>query len=556
MPPAHPSSCPYGRNPRRRRARLAASDRHQWTDAEPLSCVAQPGKRIIAVEPPGARRARVVRCIRPIARAASTASGRSQWTDAKPFREPRSRKSEGYARWCFASPAHPSSCPCGRNPRRGARLAASGRHQWTDAEPYRASRSRGRGSSQWNSPERAGRGWYVRWYAASVQLPGRRVRFALQAVIGGRTRSLIVRRAAGKENRRSGTARSAPGASGTLHPSNCPGGEHGLRFRPSLVDGRGALSCVAQSGKRIAAVESPGARRARVVREVVRCIRPIARAASTASGRSQWTDAKPFREPRSRKSEGYARWCFTSPAHPSSRPCGRNPRRRRARPAASGRLRWTDAEPLSCVARPGKRIVAVEPPGTRRARVVRCIRPIAWAASTVCASGRHWWTDAEPYRASRSRERESSQWNRPERAGREWYAASVQLPGRRARFALQAVLNGRTRRLSVSRAAGKVRDTRDGVLRLRHIRPVARTGGIRGGEHGLRLQAVIDGRTRSLYRASRGRESGTAFYTSGTSVQSPVRAESAAAASTACSFRPSSMDGRGAFPCATQSRKE
>ncbi len=157
-------------------------------------------------------------------------------------------------------------------------------------------------------------------------------------------------------------------------------------------------------------------------------------------------------------------------------------------------------------------------------------------------------------RASRSRGRESSQWNRPERAGREWYAASVQLPGRRVR--LQAVLNGRTRSLSVSRAAGKVRDTRDGVLRLRHIRPVARTGGIRGGEHGLRLQAVFDGRTRSLCRASRSRESGTAFYTSGTSVQSPVRAESAAAASTACSFRPSSMDGRGAFPCATQSRKE
>ena len=106
--------------------------------------------------------------------------------------------------------------------------------------------------------------------------------------------------------------------------------------------------------------------------------------------------------------------------------------------------------------------------------------------------------------ASRSRGKESSQWNCPERAGREWYAASVQLPGRRV--GLQAVLNGRTRRLSVSRAAGKVRDTRDGVLRLRHIRPVARTGGIRGGEHGLRLQAVFDGRTRSFFRASRSRE--------------------------------------------------
>ena len=129
-------------------------------------------------------------------------------------------------------------------------------------------------------------------------------------------------------------------------------------------------------------------------------------------------------------------------------------------------------------------------------------------------------------------------------------------PGGEHGLRLQAVLNGRTQRLSVSRAAGKVRDTRDGVLRLRHIRPVARAGGIHGGERGLRLQTVIGGRTRSLCRASRGRESGTAFYTSGTSVQLPVRAESAAAASTACSFRPSSMDGRGAFPCATQSRKE
>ena len=192
-----------------------------------------------------------------------------------------------------------------------------------------ASRSRGKESSQWNCPERAGR----EWYAASVQLPGRRVGLQavlngrtrrlsvsraagkvrdtrdgvlrlrhirpvaraggihggerglrLQAVIGGRTRSLIVRRAAGKENRRSGTARSALGASGALHPSDCPGGERGLRFRPSLVDGRGALPCVAQPGKRIVAVEPPGTRRARVVREVVRCIRPIARAANAVCG--------------------------------------------------------------------------------------------------------------------------------------------------------------------------------------------------------------------------------------------------------------------------------
>ena len=182
MPPAHPSSRPYGRNPRRRRARPAASDRHQWTDAEPLPCVAQPGKRIIAVEPPGTRRARVVRCIRPIARAASAACG------------------------------------------------------------FRPSLVDGRGA-------------------------------------------FVVRRAVGEENHRSGTARSAPGASGTLHPSDCPGGERGLRLQ-AVIGGRRRSLCRASRG---------------------------------------------------RESEGYARRCFTSPAHPSSRPYGRNPRRR-ARPAASGRL--------------------------------------------------------------------------------------------------------------------------------------------------------------------------------------------------------------------------
>ena len=138
---------------------------------------------------------------------------------------------------------------------------------------------------------------------------------------------------------------------------------------------------------------------------------------------------------------------------------------------------------------------------------------VRWYAASVqlpgrgarlAASDRHWWTDAEPLSCVAQPGRESSQWNRPERAGREWYAASVQLPGRRVR--LQAVLNGRTRSLSVSCAAGKVRDTRDGVLRLRHIRPVVRAGGIRGGECGLRLQAVTNGRTRSLCRASRSRE--------------------------------------------------
>ena len=170
------------------------------------------------------------------------------------------------------------------------------------------------------------------------------------------------------------------------------------------------LPCVAQSGKKIIAVELPGTRRARVVREIARCICPI------------------------------ARW--------------------RARPAASG----TDAEPLSCVAQSGKRIIAVEPPGARRARVVRCIRSIARAASTACG------------------------------------------------FRPSLVDGGGA--FAVSRAAGKVRDTRDGVLRLRHIRPVARAGGIRGGECGLRLQAVTNGRTRSLIvRRAAGEEnrrSGTA----------------------------------------------
>ena len=55
-------------------------------------------------------------------------------------------------------------------------------------------------------------------------------------------------------------------------------------FRPSLVDGRGAFVVRRAAGKGIAAVESPGTRRARVVCEVVRCIRPIARAGSEACG--------------------------------------------------------------------------------------------------------------------------------------------------------------------------------------------------------------------------------------------------------------------------------
>ena len=345
MPPAHPSSRPCGRSPRRRRARPAASDRLRWTDAEPLSCVAQPGKRIVAVqlpgtrrarvvrevvrevvrcirpiaragstacgfrpslvdgrgafvvrraagkgivavEPPGTRRARVVRCIRPIARAASTASGRSQWTDAKPFRELRSRKSEGYARRCFASPAHPSSCPCGRNPRRRMRFAASGRHQWTDAEPLPCVAQPGKRIVAVEPPGTR-RARVVREVVRCIRPIAR----AGSAPCGFRPSSMdgrgafVVRRAVGEENHRSGTARSAPGASGTLHPSDCPGGERGLRLQ-AVIGGRRRSLCRASRG---------------------------------------------------RESEGYARRCFTSLAHPSSRPYGRNPRRR-ARPAASGRL--------------------------------------------------------------------------------------------------------------------------------------------------------------------------------------------------------------------------
>ena len=191
-----------------RRARLAASDRHWWTDAEPLSCVAQPGKRIVAVEPPGARRARVVRCIRPIARAASRASGCSQWTDAKTFREPRGRESEGYVRRCFTSPAHPSSCPCGRNPWRRARFALQAVIGGRTRSLCCASRSRGKESSQWNCPER-------------VQSPVRAESVAASAACGFRPSlmdgrgAFSVRRAAGKEDHRSGTARNAPGEGST-----------------------------------------------------------------------------------------------------------------------------------------------------------------------------------------------------------------------------------------------------------------------------------------------------------------------------------------------------
>ena len=89
----------------------------------------------------------------------------------------------------------------------------------------------------------------------SVQLPVRAESMAASAAYGFRPSvvdgrgAFSVHRVAGEEDHRSGTARNAPSASGTLHPSNCPGGEHGLRFRPSLVDGRGAFAVRRAAGK-------------------------------------------------------------------------------------------------------------------------------------------------------------------------------------------------------------------------------------------------------------------------------------------------------------------
>ena len=215
----------------------------------------------------------------------------------------------------------------------------------------------------------------------SVQLPVRAESMAASAAYGFRPSvvdgrgAFVVRRAAGEENRRSGTARNAPGASGTLHPSDCPGGQHGLRLQ-AVLNGRTRSLSVSRAAGKVRDTRD-GVLRLRHIRPVARAdgIRggecglriqavtngrtrslcrasrsreressqwncperagrewcaasvqsPGRRARLTASGRSQWTDAKTFREPRSRESEGYARRCFTSPAHPSSCPCGRNP---------------------------------------------------------------------------------------------------------------------------------------------------------------------------------------------------------------------------------------
>ena len=282
---------------------------------------------------------------------------------------------------------------------------------------------------------------------------------------------------------------------------------------------------------------------------------PGRRARLAASDRPQWTDAKLFREPRSRKSEGYARRCFASPAHPSSRPCGRNPRRRRARPAASGRHQWTDAEPLLCVAQPGKRIIAVEPPGARRARVVRCIRPIARAGSAVCASGRHWWTDAEPYRASRSRGRESSQWNRPERAGRERCAASVRLPGRAARLAA----SDRSQWTDAKPFREPLSRKSEGYARWCFTSPAHPSSCPCGRNPRRRMRFAASGRhqwtdAEPLPCVAQPGKGITAVESPGTrrarAVCEAVRCirPIARAGSAACGFRPFSMDGREDFP--------
>ncbi len=184
----------------------------------------------------------------------------------------------------------------------------------------------------------------------SVQSPVRAESAAAASTACGFRPSLMdgrgafaVRRAAGKENRRSGTARSAPGAGGTLHPSNCPAGERGLRLQ-AVLNGRTRRFSVSRAAGKVRDTRDGVLR--------LRHIRPVARAGGIHGGE----------------------------------------RGLRLQTVIGGRTR------------------------------------------SLC-------------RASRSRGRESSQWNRPERAGREWYAASVQLPGRRVRFALQAVIGGRTRSL-------------------------------------------------------------------------------------------------------------
>ena len=159
---------------------------------------------------------------------------------------------------------------------------------------------------------------------------------------------------------------------------------------------------------------------------------------------------------------------------------------------------------LSCVAQPGRESQRWSRPerAGRRWYVKRCAASVQLPGrrTRFAASGRPQWTDAEPYRASRSRERESSQWNRPERAGRGWYVASVRLPGRGARLAASD--------RSQWTDAKPFREPRsrksEGYARRCFTSP-AHPSNCPGGERGLRLQTVIGGRRRSLCHASRGR---------------------------------------------------
>ena len=216
MPPAHPSSRPYGRNPRRR-ARSAASDRHQWTDAEPLPCVAQSGKRIIAVEPPGTRRARgireVARYTRSIPRTMRTTSSRLRRTDASLCRASRSRGRES-SQWNRPERAGREWYAASvQLPGRGARLAASGRHWWTEAEPLPCVARPGKEIAAVESPGCAGHEEYVRLHDTPIQPTEQCAQF--RTVFDGRTRSLC-RASRSREGNRSGeVARNAPGAGGT-----------------------------------------------------------------------------------------------------------------------------------------------------------------------------------------------------------------------------------------------------------------------------------------------------------------------------------------------------
>ena len=271
-----------------------------------------------------------------------------------------------------------------------------------------------------------------------------------------------MRRAAGEENHRSGTARNAPGASGTLHPSNCPGGEYSLRLQ-AVLNGRTRRLSVSRAAGKV--------RDARDGVLHLRHIRPVARTGGIHGG-EHGLRLQTVTNGRTRS------LCCASRSREGNRSGGTA----RNAPGASGTL-----HPSDCPGgQHGLRLQAVIGGRTRRLSMSRAagkvrdtrdgvlrlrhIRPVARAGGIhggerglrlqTVFDGR----TRSLCRASRSRGRESSQWNCPERAGREWYAASVQLPGRRARFALQAVIGGRTRSLTMRRAAGE-ENRRSGIAR-------------------------------------------------------------------------------------------